>query len=111
MTFRAGGLSMEPEFISICEDLYVRYPLTGAWSIQFRKPEDGYDSAYLFLDLGFAGALTLVGLADLDGRSVDHLRESPVVDILGDYPEVVGVEVARSVQVDFWKRSSGAKIF
>ena len=43
--------------------------------------------------------MTLVGLADLDGRSVYHLRGSPVVDILGDYPDVVGVG---EVQVDFW---------
>ena len=111
MTFRAGVLSMELEFISIGEDFYVRDPLTGAWSIQPREPDDVYDSAHLFLDPGFAGAVTLVGLADLDGRSVYHLRGSPVVDILGDYPDVVGVEVAGSVQVDFWTRSSGATIF
>ena len=102
VTFRAGGLSMELEFISIGEDFYVRDPLTGAWSIQPREPDDVYDSAYLFLDPGFAGAVTLVGLADLDGRSVYHLRGSPVVDILGDYSGVVGVEVVQLGQVDFW---------
>ena len=103
MTFRAGGLSMEMEFISIGDDFYVRDPLAGVWSIQSREPEDVYDSvAYLFLDPGFAGEVTLVGLADRDGRSVYHLRGSPVVDILGDYPDVVGVEEAQSVQVDFW---------
>ena len=103
MTFRVGGLSMEMEFISIGEDFYVRDPLTRAWSIQSREPEDVYDSAaYLFLDPGFAGAVMLVGLADLDGGPVYHLRGSPVVDILGDYPDVVGVEEAQSVQVDFW---------
>ena len=102
MTFRTDGLSMEMEFISIGEDFYVRDPLAGVWSIQSREPEDVYDSAYLFLDPGFAGAVTLVGLADRDGRPVYHLRGSPVVDILGDYPDVVGVEEAQSVQVDFW---------
>ena len=43
-----------------------------------------------FLDMGFAGAVTLVGLDDLDGRSVYHLRVSPGVDILGDYSGFVG---------------------
>ena len=102
MTFRAGGLSMEMEFISIGEDIYVRDPLTGAWSIQSREPEDVYGLAYLFLDPGFAGAVTLVGLVDLDGRPVYHLRGSSVVDILGDYPGVAGVGEAQSAQVDFW---------
>ena len=51
------------------------------------------------MDPGFAGAVTLVGL---DGRSVDHLRGSPVVDILGDYSGVVGVVEVQLVQVDFW---------
>ena len=101
MTFRAGGLSMEMEFISIGEDIYVRDPLTGAWSIESREPEDVYDSVDLFLDPGFAGAVTLVGLADLDGLPVYHLRGSPVVDILGDYPGVAG-EDAQLAQVDFW---------
>ena len=102
MTFRAGGLSMEMEFISIGEDIYVRDPLTGAWSIESREPEDVYDSVDLFLDPGFAGAVTLVGLADLDGLPVYHLRGSPVVDILGDYPGVAGEDV-QLAQVDFWE--------
>ena len=101
MTFRAGGLSMEMEFISIGEDIYVSDPLTGAWSIESREPEDVYDSVDLFLDPGFAGAVTLVGLADLDGLPVYHLRGSPVVDILGDYPGVAGEDV-QLAQVDFW---------
>ena len=82
MTFRVSGLSMEMEFISIGEDIRVRDPLTGAWSIQSREPDDLYDSVDLFLDPGFAGEVTLVGLADLDGRPVYHLRGSSVVDIL-----------------------------
>ena len=102
MTFRAGGLSMEMEFISIGDDFYVRDPITGVWSLQSHEPEDVYGLAYLFLDPGFASAVTLVGLADLDGRPVYHLRGSPVVDILGDYPSVAPVDGVQSAQVDFW---------
>ena len=101
MTFRAGGVGMEMEFISIGEDIYVRDPLTGAWSIQPREPDDVYGLAYLFLDPEFAGAVTLVGVAELDGLPVYHLGGG-VVDILGDYPGVAGVEGAESAQMDFW---------
>ena len=101
LNLRLGLLAIDMETVSIGEDLYVRDPLTGEWSLEPDALEGAYVQGGLFLDQGFAGDVVLVGDDFLDGEAVHHLQGVPDPLVLAG---LLGAEAMEfhSAELDHW---------
>ena len=109
LNLRLGLLAIDMETVSIGEDLYVRAPLTGEWSLEPDALEGVYAQGGLFLDRSLAGDVILVGDEFLDGEAVHHLQGVPDPSVLAgllgaEDAELLGSETMEfhSVELDHW---------
>ena len=102
LNLRLGFLAIDMETVSIGEDLYIRDPLTGEWSLEPDALEGAYaQGGLLFLDRSSAEDVILVGDEFLDGEAVHHLQGVLDPSFLAGLPGAEAMEF-HSVELDHW---------